>query len=139
MTITEDVHGQQTALFLKKKKKIPINSFHHASTSHTYQERRKKKKADEASKQDRQRDEEVDILPTLTIHDIQTPEHPTHCIVQNRQLNRQSIGMSYPSTGSDQPSHRYRISTNTSSHRLASPRQNQTSPDQIKKNIQYTK
>lgn len=138
MTITEDVHGQQTALFLKKKKKIPINSFHHASTSHTYQERRKKK-ADEASKQDRQRDEEVDILPTLTIHDIQTPEHPTHCIVQNRQLNRQSIGMSYPSTGSDQPSHRYRISTNTSSHRLASPRQNQTSPDQIKKNIQYTK
>lgn len=129
MTITEDVHGQQTALFLKKKKKNPnqlISSriyFTHLSG------KKKKKKADEASKQDRQRDEEVDILPTLTIHDIQTPEHPTHCIVQNRQLNRQSIGMSYPSTGSDQPSHRYRISTNTSSHRLASTKPDQPRPD----------
>lgn len=55
MTITEDVHGQQTALFLKKKKKIPINSFHHASTSHTYQERRKKKRQmKQASKTDRE-------------------------------------------------------------------------------------
>lgn len=138
MTITEDVHGQQTALFLKKKKKSQSTHFI-THLLHTPIRKEEKKKADEASKQDRQRDEEVDILPTLTIHDIQTPEHPTHCIVQNRQLNRQSIGMSYPSTGSDQPSHRYRISTNTSSHRLASPRQNQTSPDQIKKNIQYTK
>jgi len=35
-------------------KKIPINSFHHASTSHTYQERRKKKQMKQASKTDRE-------------------------------------------------------------------------------------
>lgn len=128
MTITEDVHGQQTALFLKKKKKSQSTHFI-THLLHTPIRKEEKKKADEASKQDRQRDEEVDILPTLTIHDIQTPEHPTHCIVQNRQLNRQSIGMSYPSTGSDQPSHRYRISTNTSSHRLASTKPDQPRPD----------
>lgn len=55
MTITEDVHGQQTALFLKKKKKNPnqlISS--RIYFTHLSGKKKKKRQMKQASKTDRE-------------------------------------------------------------------------------------